>query len=167
MRVARTVAACVHAALLAGVPAAAIHAQEPPAWRLIYAVDSTGRRTQGDKAQLLRAVRAGQAVRVGWGVSWRLPDGTAGGVEHVAPAVFLTIHHEEVFAQLAPIMGQTPSAREPAIALRTTGGLWYALLDTTGRLVGAFAGDTSAQTVRTATYWYVEGSAGPAPDRLR
>ena len=82
-----------------------------PGWRLVYAVDSTGARLSGDKAVLLAAVRSGQPIRVGWGVAWKLPDGTAGGVEHVAEAAFLTIHQGEVFAQMPPMLGQTPKAR--------------------------------------------------------
>jgi hypothetical protein len=144
-----------------------LEAQQPQ-WRLVYAVDSLGKRVSGDKSQLLAAVRAGQPVRVGWGISWRLPDGTPGGVEHVAEAAFLTIHHGEVFAQLPPILGQAPNGREPVISFSTEGDrLWYALLDTTGRLLGYFTGGREApRTVRTATYWFVSGSGGTGPARL-
>jgi hypothetical protein len=136
-------------------------------WRRVYAVDTAGRSTFGDKAQLLDAVRAGLPVRVGWGIAWRLPDGTAGGLEHVAEAAFLTIHHGEVFAQIAPILGQAPSAREPVVTFRTEGDrLWYALLDTTGRLHHYFTGGAEAQTTRTATHWYVAGAAGANQRRL-
>jgi hypothetical protein len=140
---------------------------EPSGWRLVYAVDSLGNRTQGDKPALLAAVRAGLPVRVGFGIAWKLRDGTAGGVEHVADAAFLTIHHEEVFAQLRPILGQAPAAREPDIALRAQGDrLWYALLDTTGRLQGYFTGDSTSRTTRVATFWYVAGQGGAGPSRL-
>lgn len=135
-------------------------AQQPPAagWRLVYAVDSAGRPTQGEKEGLLAAIRAGQPVRVGWALTWRLQDGTTGRLEHAAEASFLTIHHGEVFAQLAPILGQTPSARDPVVSFRTEGGrLWYGLLDTTGRLLSYFSGGSPPQTTRLATYWYVQG----------
>jgi hypothetical protein len=139
--------------------AASVAAQQSPAggWRLVYAVDSAGRPTQGEKAGLLAAIRAGQPVRVGWGLTWRLQDGTTGRLEHAAEASFLTIHQGEVFAQLAPILGQTPSAREPVVSFRTEGSqLWYGLLDTTGRLLSYFSGGSPPQTVRLATYWYVQ-----------
>lgn len=145
-------------------------AQQQPdssGWRLVYAVDSLGNRTQGDKPALLAAVRAGLPVRVGFGVAWKLPDGTSGGVEHVADAAFLTIHHGEVFAQVRPILGQTPAAREPDITLRAQGDrLWYALLDTTGRLQGYFTGDSTSRTTRVATFWYVPGHGAAGPSRL-
>jgi hypothetical protein len=129
-------------------------------WRLVYAVDSAGRRTEGEKATLLTAIRAGQPVRVGWTLGWRRADGVTGALEHVAQASFLTIHHDEAFAQLAPILGQTPSAREPVVALRPNGNrLWYALLDTTGKLTGYFTGDSTTQITRIATRWYVPGAA--------
>ena len=136
-------------------------AQQPAAtaWRLIFAVDSAGHTTNGDKAQLLTAVRAGRPVRVGWRVSWRTADGASGTLEHVAAASFLTIHHGEVFAQTAPILGQRPSAHAPDVALRTEGDqLWYALLDTTGRMLSYFTGTSPAQTTRVATFWYSESS---------
>ena len=141
--------------------------QASPGWRLVYAVDSTGTRLSGDKAVLLAAVRSGQPTRVGWGVAWKLPDGTAGGVEHVAEAAFLTIHQGEVFAQMPPMLGQTPKAREPDITFRTEGDhLWYALLDTTGRLRGYFTGGSEQRITRTATYWYTQGTGSGAPARL-
>jgi hypothetical protein len=157
--------ACLAGASLAGPLAA--RQTSPPGWQLVLAVDTTGRPTFGDKERLLAAVRAGLPVRVGWGIAWRLPDGTAGGLEHVAEAAFLTIHRGEVFAQIAPILGQAPAAREPAVTFRTEGDrLWYALLDTTGRLHHYFTGGTEAQTTRTTTHWYVAGAAGASPRRL-
>jgi hypothetical protein len=135
----------------------------------VYAADSTGARTAGDKAELLAAVRAGQPVRIGWAVTYKLPDSTMSRIEHVAEATFLTIHKGEVFAQIAPIIGQRPSATEAVIGFRGKNGeLWYAMLDTTGRLRGFFAGEyysssqgvdkTSSreQVTRTATSWYVQ-----------
>jgi len=159
---------CVAVVMLFGWrPLTAQQPAPPPGWRLIYAVDSTGSPIFGEKAELVLAVRAGLPVRVGWGIAYRLSDGTRGGLEHVADAAFLTIHHGEVFAQLAPILGQAPAAREPVITFRTEGDrLWYALLDTTGRLHGHFTGSTESHTIRTATHWYVAGAPGPGRDRL-
>ena len=156
-------------AVVIGACPARLTAQQPsPAgWQLVYAVDSVGQRSFGEKERLLTAVRSGQPVRVGFGVSWRLADGTPGGVEHVADAAFVSIYRDEVFAQLAPIMGQTPAAREPTISFRTQEtGLWYALLDTTGRLQGYFAGGAKPQITRVATYWYVAGLGADSPKRL-
>ena len=143
---------------------------QPPAtssWQLAYSVDSLGNRTAGDKAALIAAVRSGQPVRVGWAITWRLPDGTAGGVEHAAEAAFLSIHHGEVFAQLRPILGQAPAAREAIITLRTDPErLWYALLDTTGRLQGYFTGSGGPpQVTRAATSWYVPRPADASTGR--
>jgi hypothetical protein len=133
-------------------------------WRLLYATDSVGHATRGEKAALIRAVRSGQPIRVGWKVPWRLADGTGGILEHAASASFLTIHHDEVFGQLAPILGQAPVAREPRVTLRTANPqLWYGLVSTTGELRGYFMGGDSATTVRVATEWYARtvGSAVP------
>ena len=152
---------------LLAVPFAAAQQSAPAGWRMVYAVDSAGKPTFGQKQDLLAAVRAGLPIRVGWGITWRLPDGTAGGVEHVAEATFLTIHQDEVFAQIAPILGQAPDARSPAITLGIGGDrLWYALLDTTGRLQGQFTSAGEADSFRAATIWYVQGAAGQGPARL-
>ena len=155
-------------ALLAIVPRQSIAQQTSPStWHLVYAVDSTGQTTYGEKARLLAAVRSGEPVRVGWGVAWKLPDGTVGGVEHVGQAAFVTIHHGEVFAQMPPMLGQTPNAREAIISFRTDGDrVWYALLDTTGRLRGYFTGGAEQRVTRSATYWYVPGPGDGAPSRL-
>lgn len=156
--------ACVLSGVLS-VPSAAQDARSvdvAAGWRLLYATDSAGRSTHGAKAALVRAVRTGQPIRVGWKVPWRTADGTGGVLEHAASASFLTIHHDEVFAQLAPILGQAPSAREPRVQLRTTNPqLWYGLVGTTGELRGYFMGADSGTTVRVATEWYAP-SPGPA-----
>ena len=130
-------------------------------WRVLYATDSAGRPARGEKVALLLAVRSGQPIRVGWKVPWRLANGTVGVLEHAASAAFLTIHHGEVFAQLAPILGQAPAALEPRVILRTTPPqIWYGLVGTTGELRGYFMGADSATTVRVATEWYAP-VAGP------
>jgi hypothetical protein len=150
---------CLSSLLLGvfSVPSAAQDARAVIAaeWQLLYATDSAGHPTRGEKAALVGAVRSGQPIRVGWKVPWRLADGTSGMLEHAASASFLTIHHGEVFAQLAPILGQAPVAREPRVTLRTANPqLWYGLVGTTGELRGYFMGGDSATTVRVATEWY-------------
>jgi hypothetical protein len=161
------------AVLIAAAPHR-LHGQPLPSpsagWHLVYGVDSMGVRTFGDKAELLSALRAGLPVRVGWGTTSKLKDGTTGGVEHVAEAAFVTIHQGEVFAQLPPLIPQNATAGEPSISFRIRGDFshdthWYLMLDTTGRLLG-FSTDRRPQTIRTATYWYVEGTHRDGPARL-
>jgi hypothetical protein len=154
---------CVRAVMLGALAAPGLAQIPQPAgvasgtWRLVFATDTAGRPSNGEKADLLRAVRAGQPIRVGWQLPFRLPDGAAGLLEHTASASFLTIHHGEVFAQLAPILGQTPSAREPVVRLRTDPALlWYGLLDTRGWLAGYFMGGDTVPPIRVATFWYAQ-----------
>ena len=128
-------------------------AAQAPRWRLLYAADSTGQVLEGTKAALREAVRAGQPIRVGWSVPYRLPDGRRGALEHLADASFLTIHQDEVFAQLAPIVRQRPSADSATVQLDAT-ATWVGMLDTTGRLRGVFTGTGEAQDVRLRTRWY-------------
>ena len=152
--------------LSASVPGLAAQTSGVPEWRLVFAVDSAGRPIGGAKDTLLAAVRTGQPVRVGWSIAWRASNGTTGHLEHAAEAAFLTIHHGELFAQLRPILGQTPSSQGPLIALRPeVGRLWYALLDTTGRLAGYFTGDSTTTTTRVGTHWYVQYPPGRPSSR--
>lgn len=139
-------------------------------WRLAFAVDSAGRALYGSRAEVEAAARAGLPVRVGWGIPWRLPDGTVIGVEHVADAAFLTLHRGEVFAQLHPIVRQVPSADSAAIGLVAT-ETWVGLLDTTGRLRGVFRESGRAHEQRLRIWWYVRDARGAGteryvPDRL-
>jgi hypothetical protein len=128
-------------------------AAQAPGWRLLYSADSTGQALEGNKNAVREAVRAGLPIRVGWSVPYRLPDGRRGALEHVADASFLTIHQDEVFAQLAPIVRQRPHADSAAIQLDGSAH-WVGMLDTTGRLRGVFTGTGDAQDVRLRTRWY-------------
>jgi hypothetical protein len=122
-------------------------------WRLLVAVDSTGQALEGTKAALREAVRAGEPIRVAWNVPWRLADGRSGALEHVADAAFLTVHQDEVFAQLAPIVRQRPTIDSATVQLDGS-ATWVGMLDTTGRLRGVFTGTSEAQNVRLPTRWY-------------
>jgi hypothetical protein len=128
-----------------------------PGWQLVYGSDSTGRALHGIKSRLRDAVRAGRPIRVRWEIPWRRPNGQHGVLEHVADAAFLTIHHDEVFAQLAPIMRQRPSADSASVQLDTA-GTWVGMLDTTGRLSGVFPEAGQAPSVRVRTWWYASSS---------
>ena len=143
--------------------AAGLPANANAGWQLVYAVDKNGETLAGDKAALKDAVRAGYPVRVGWGVSWTLPNGDKGGVEHVADAKFLSIYKGEVFAQVDAIVGQRPNPRQAHIAFRSD-SQWVGILDTTGNLhsmmIGSEPGDRNMNT-----YWYVNRPRKPDPNK--
>ena len=137
----------------------------PATWRLVYSVDRDGE-TRGDKARLMNAVRAGQPIRVGWGVSFNLPDGTDSGVEHVANAKFLTIFDGEVFAQVDAIARQRPRPGQKRIVLPATGMSvpWVAIFDTTGHMRTPETSDESDTRMRS--FWYIRAETGNESDFL-
>jgi hypothetical protein len=80
------------------------HAQR---WTLVYQNDAQGDRVTGSIDNLVNAVREGLPIRVGW-KSQSAADSKR-KVEHLAEAKFLTIMSDKVvFAQIDPIIGQTP-----------------------------------------------------------
>ena len=86
-------------------------------WKLVYENDLLGETIQGDLTELIAAVRNGQEIRIAW--SSQRPDNPQIKVEHLADAKFLTIMSDEiVFAQIDPIIGQTPMFSEQWIQLK-------------------------------------------------
>ena len=139
-------------------------------WELVYRAGKNGEPMAGSKDRLIEAVRLGYPVRIGWGVSWTLPSGAAGGIEHVADAGFLSIYQGHVFAQISPIRVQRPDPAAPAIRFRKEdNGEWRAQFSTTGTLHSYMAPTDTLATQQVETYWYVnlpaekaKGAAAPA-----
>jgi hypothetical protein len=124
------------AALLALAPSTSLEAQNraptAPAWRIVYKHDGEGRPIGGSKQALIDAVRAGQEVRVAWGV--RDPRDSTRSVEHTALSVFTTVvNGNEVFVQVAEHVAvadywerESQDVGDPRVS-------WVGTLGTTGR----------------------------------
>ena len=132
-------------------------------WQLVYRNDAAGNATFGDKAALLDAVRLGYPIRIGWG---------SNRVEHVAEAEFLTIFDgEEVFAQIAPIVGQAPRIDGDTLKVRfRLKNHWTKIAGSNG-FSTAFMTDYMQDTIvgggddrYTATSWYVNYPLGANPE---
>ena len=86
-------------------------------WKLIYHNNGQGKALAGDIEALITAVRAGKKIRVYW--SSQRPNDAKRKVEHFADAKFLTVMSDAiVFAQIDPIIGQTPVFDEQTITLK-------------------------------------------------
>jgi hypothetical protein len=86
-------------------------------WKLIYENDENGNKVAGDFDKLIRAVRKGEPIRIGWKIEH--PTNKSLKVEHFADAQFITILSDStVFAQIEPIVGQTPDIKERSITLK-------------------------------------------------
>jgi hypothetical protein len=99
-------------------------------WELVYENDAAGQRLAGSKANLIAAVRSGKEIRVGWVLQRK--DNRLRKVEHVAAAKFLTVMSDKhVFAQIDPIVGQTPIYADSIIRLKENLE-WSFIASTTG-----------------------------------
>ncbi|MEM8907899.1 MAG: hypothetical protein AAGD05_08645, partial [Bacteroidota bacterium] len=90
----------------------ACNQQEAPDWKLIYQTDKEANTAFGDKEELIKLVRLGYPIRIGWESRGKT------SVEHTIDARFLTIANEtEVFAQLAPFWGQRPDLSSDTLSI--------------------------------------------------
>jgi hypothetical protein len=122
-------------------------------YRLVLAVDKTGKVESGSKPELEQAVRAGREIQIGWALDWD-DDGVV-DIEHWAAAAFITIYRGEIFAQQPMILQQMPKADTPDIDLGGT--TWAGLIATTGLLRGMFQGvNKDSDAFRVASWWYVQ-----------
>jgi len=135
-----------------------LYSQENNRWKLTYANNGKGE-SKGDIQNLIDAVRKGNRIRIYW-YGARKNDKTK-KVEHFAEAKFLTIMSDTlVFAQIDPIIGQTPKYDEQTISLKEN-------IEWT--LIAASNGKSESMTRNTTTgeilghdpfplsiHWYVE-----------
>lgn len=92
-------------------------AQGKSDWKLVYHNDKDGKTIEGKISDLIEAVRQGKEIRIYWS-SQRKSDPSK-KVEHFADAKFLTVLSDTiVFAQIDPIIGQTPSFEKQTIQLK-------------------------------------------------
>lgn len=86
-------------------------------WQLVYHNDVVGNTIEGNIAELIEAVRKGDKIRIYW--SAQRPNDKTKKVEHFADAKFLTILSDSiVFAQIDPIIGQTPDFDSQTITFK-------------------------------------------------
>lgn len=130
-------------------------------WTVLYRHNAEGKTISGNKDHLIKAVRLGLPVRIGFG--GRRPLDTLKSVEHLADAQFLTIANgNEVFAQISPIFGQKPSLDSDTLSVELRNlSQWTMIIGTNGerstlsRVFGFEAENESKQSNRGAT-WYVK-----------
>lgn len=146
-------------------PDAPDEARTSSGWQSVYKHDEEGRPIRGDKSELIRAVRAGYDVRVGWG--WeRTIDGTLVRLEHMAEPLFLTIvqgEHVSVVIDAHPLLESYIDIDQQVFG--EGGDVWQTTLTTNGafnaqvfdRATGELARDWPQRHQMT---WYVEYPPG-------
>ncbi|MTI31222.1 hypothetical protein [Xanthovirga aplysinae] len=127
-------------------------------WQLVFRNDKNGEAKFGNKKDLIKAVRNGYPIRIGWGA--RLKSDTTKSVEHVIDADFLTVvNGTEVFAQIHPIIGQRPDLNKLTIKYRNS-NKWSTMVGTNGysdRLDVNYLNDSisSHENIYWGSSWYV------------
>jgi hypothetical protein len=76
-----------------------LHAQtglkiSPRGWVAVYSNDENGEATAGSKTELINGLRAGYALKVGWGWKRMIADSLV-SLEHFASPVFTTVINEK------------------------------------------------------------------------
>ena len=128
-------------------------------WQKVFVNNADGTTAFGDKQELVRAVRAGYPVRIGFGGK---------PVEHYADVQFLTvvdgeIFKGEVFGQISTIIGQRPTVENDSLKMRfRTWNHWTKMAGTNGYAT-AFMTDYQKDTLvggnidrRRSSSWFVE-----------
>nr|WP_298999719.1 hypothetical protein [uncultured Allomuricauda sp.] len=139
-------------------------------WRLIYRNDSNGKTLFGKKQDLLNAIRNGNLVKVGYG--GQLRRDTTLTIEHVFEAQFFTILNDsEVYAQMAPIIGQNPLIEKDTTNVRFRDTQWNIIVGTNGfsdRLTMSLNKDTIlSQNQRNMNVsWFVKKGNGQSKNAM-
>lgn len=133
-----------------------------PQWRLIYKHDTSGKKLKGSKAALLNAVRGGQPLQIGWGLSVE-QDAKFKSVEHIVSPVFVTITDQtDVIAQMPEHIAQQSYWNVDQSLFDHGAVMWRGLATTQGRFDAIWVNRASGEIVRrspqrAAFSWFTYG----------
>ena len=103
---------------------------------IVLATDFDGNVTEGSKENLIKYIREGKPVRVGYQLDF--DDDKVADFDHWVEATFITILKNEVFTQIDPIYMQGPDLDIPQILIYPSPTQWTAVLGTNGKLLNRF-----------------------------
>ena len=119
---------------------------------LLLETGPDGEVRSGSVEDVMEAVRAGAPIRVGWELTFRLPDAEPETLEHWTDTGFLTLWKGHAFAQIRDIRSQGPDITRAAVHMGTEPHGWVGMLGTDGSLRSVFAGQ-DPETSTVATRW--------------
>jgi hypothetical protein len=133
----------------------------------LVSIEPGGTVSNGSKDILIKAVRAGFPIRVGWSLDFD-KDGKAELV-HFADAIFLTEFEGEIFAQINEIQRQAPLRGKRRIDLGEKPLRWTGLLGTNGFLEHRFNDDQPASQLPVKSQWCLDSRVPRSewPEELR
>ncbi|MEO9869127.1 hypothetical protein [Ekhidna sp.] len=123
-------------------------------WELIYHNDDLGNSISGDLNSLIKAVESGEEIRIAWG-------SRSGRIKHLAEASFITVMKDSiVFAQIDPIIGQTPNFENGEIAFKENLE-WSFIGGSNGKMTtimrNVVTGDILGRNVRKSSFkWFIK-----------
>ncbi len=116
---------------------------------IVLETDFDGQVVKGSKEELIKYIREGKSVRVGWQLDFdedKVPD-----FDHWVEASFITILGNEVFTQIDPIYAQGPDIDKPQIQIYADETKWTAVIGTNGVLLNRFVlGESPVELIRQA-----------------
>lgn len=119
--------------------------------RHLVTIDADGSIARGAKDALVRAVRDGLPIRVGWSLD---PDGDGKpDLSHWAEASFLTEFEGHVFAQIPDIQRQSPLRGQARVVMPAGRQRWTGLVGTNATLEGHFDDGSETRPVKVRTIW--------------
>lgn len=139
----------------------------PPQWTKIFKNDLSGKTMEGSKIKLFEAIRAGEPVRVGWGLKRNI-NGQEKSVEHIAEPVFITItDNNEISAQLPEHLAQESYWNSNKARFDNGSVMWRGILSSTGTFDAIWADRATGEIVRRSPQrailsWYVLGKPAKA-----
>ncbi len=132
---------------------------------LLFRNGINGETLGGSRAALLAAIRSGQTVHMGWGLSVER-EGQRRSVEHVVAPVFIGIvHGEEVVAQLPEHIALQAYADVDRALFEDPAVMWRGMMTTNGTFDAVWVNRATGEVVRrfpqrAAISWY----GVPAPE---
>lgn len=130
-----------------------------PQWVMLYRSGHNGEALAGSKQALLAAIRSGQPIQVGWGLSLQREERSI-SVEHLISPVFLTIvNGDEVSAQLPEHIAQRGYASVDGAYFDDPAVMWRGLISTQGSFDAVWTNRATGVEVRrspqrAAFTWY-------------
>ena len=105
-------------------------------YEIVLASDFDGNVAEGSKEDLIRFIREGKPVRVGYQLDF--DDDKVADFDHWVEATFITILKNEVFTQIDPIFMQGPNMDLPQIEIFPNPTQWTAVIGTNSKLLNRF-----------------------------
>lgn len=105
-------------------------------FQIIVATDFDGQVVAGSIDSLIKEIRRGKPVRVGWQLDFN-KDKEA-DFDHWVDAEFITILGGHVFTQIETIFAQGPNIEVPQVEIFPSPDQWTAVIGTNGKLLNRF-----------------------------